>query len=194
MTSFAKTAEPTPLLEEGEITEIVGRLSSGRTSLLVRCLRDATVRGGIVALVDTHDVFDGASAARAGVDLRRLLWVRCGGRRAVATRAADLLVRCPGFALIAVDFGETAPHLTLTGAYRWKLAARRHGAALVILGARRLAGPGAALAVETVRRGLEWTGPSAIPRRLARVAVGMRVLRCRGGAPPAGEQVRWLSA
>ena len=190
----AKAAEPSPLLEEGEITEIVGRLSSGRTSLLIRCLRDITACGGIGALIDTHDVFDAASAARGGVDLHRLLWVRCGGRRAVAMRAADLLVRCPGFALIAVDFGEIAPHLTLSGAYRWKLAARRHGVALVVLGARRLAGPGAALAVETVRRGLEWTGPPAMPRRLARMAVGMRVLRCRGAALPAGEQVQWLSA
>jgi len=194
MGSFAKTAEPSALAEEGEITEIVGRLSSGRTSVLMHCLRDVTARGGIVALVDTDDVFDAASAARAGVDLHRLLWVRCEGRRGVATRAADLLVRCPGFALIAVDFGETTPHLSLSEAYRWKLAARRHGAALVIVGARRLAGPGVALAVETVRRGLEWTGPPEMPRRLARVAVGVRILRCRGAMPPAGEQVQWLSA
>jgi hypothetical protein len=187
-------AESAPPLAPGEITEIVGRLSTGRTSLLVRCLRDVTARGGVVALVDADDVFDAASTARAGVNLGRVLWVRCGGCRSVAVRAVDLLVRCPGFSLIAADFGETLPRLPMAGAYRWKLAARRHGAALVIVGARRLAGPGAGLAIETVRRGLEWTGPSERPRRLARVAVGVRIVRRRGGPPRAEERVQWLSA
>src|SRR3989338_5124693 len=84
----------------GTITEIVGRLSSGRTSLLVACLGEVTGRGAVAALVDADGALDPASAARAGVDLARLLWVRCGGRRDVALRAADLLVRCPGFALV----------------------------------------------------------------------------------------------
>ena len=80
----------------GEITEIVGRPSSGRTSLLVACLRDVAQSGETAALVDTEETFDPASAAQAGVDLRRLLWVRGGGRRDVALRAVDMLVRCPG--------------------------------------------------------------------------------------------------
>src|ERR1041384_2818545 len=82
----------------GEITEIVGRLSSGRTSLLISALRRTTRAGGAAALVDVDDAFDAVGAARAGVDLSRLLWVRCGRRRDLALRAADLHVRCPGFA------------------------------------------------------------------------------------------------
>src|SRR3989441_9486120 len=74
----------------GEITEIVGRPSSGRTSLFTACLRAVTRRGAIAALVDADQTFDPASATRAGVDLRCLLWVRCGGRRDLALRAADL--------------------------------------------------------------------------------------------------------
>src|SRR5207244_3561627 len=68
-------------VRRGEITEIVGRPSSGRTSLFTACLRDVTRREAVAALVDAEQAFDPASAARAGVDLRRLLWVRCGGRR-----------------------------------------------------------------------------------------------------------------
>src|SRR5437867_12205498 len=60
----------------GEVIEIVGRLSSGRTSLLTAWLTDVTRRGGFVALVDADGAFDPSSAVRAGVDLRRLLWVR----------------------------------------------------------------------------------------------------------------------
>jgi hypothetical protein len=108
-------------------------------------------------------------SARAGVDLRRLLWVRCGGRRDVALRATDLLVRCPGFALIGLDVGESPPRLPLAGAFRLKLAVRRSGAALLILGARRIAGAAAALALETARENLAWSGPGPTPTRLARI-------------------------
>jgi len=43
-------------------------------------LREVTRRGGLAALVDTDHVFDPRGAARAGVELSRVLWVRCGRR------------------------------------------------------------------------------------------------------------------
>jgi hypothetical protein len=168
------------MIARGEITEIVGRPSSGRTSLLVDCLREATRQGAIAAMVDTDQTFDPSAAARAGVDLRRVLWVRCGGRRDVALRVADLLVRCPGFAVVGLDLGERPPRIPLTVAFRLRLAVRRSGAALLILASRRIAGPGATLAVQTVRRALEWSGPSGAPTRLARVGTDVHVLRGRG--------------
>jgi len=142
----------------GGITEIVGGPSSGRTSLLVACLRDVTRRGAIAALVDTDHVFDPAGAARAGVELSRVLWVRCGRRPERALRAADLLVRCPGFALIALDTGDLTPRLSLTMTYRLKLAVRRTGTALVVAARHRIAGSAAALAIETSRQALQWAG------------------------------------
>lgn len=62
----------------GCLTEICGPASSGRTSVLVAALAAATRRQETCALVDTTDAFDPASAAAAGVDFERLLWVRCG--------------------------------------------------------------------------------------------------------------------
>src|SRR5919198_3968034 len=109
------------MVRTGEITEIVGDPSSGRTSLLVRTMCEATQRGGLVALVDTDQAFDPPSASRAGVDLRRLLWIRCSGRRDLALRATDLLVRCPGFPLVGLDVGERPPRLPLTLAFRLRL-------------------------------------------------------------------------
>lgn len=164
------------LLRQGAITEVVGPLSSGRTSLLTACLRDAT-RAGLAALVDADGAFDPASAAQAGVDLSRVLWVRCDGRRDVALRAVDLLVRCPGFALVVLDVGESPPRLPLSAAFRWRLAVRRAGVALVIVGRRRLTGAGAALAIHTARGGLRWTGPAAVPTRLEGMESRVRVLR-----------------
>jgi len=65
-------------LARGCLTEICGAASSGRTSVLLFALARATQRGEVCALVDTSDTFDPASAAAAGMDMSRLLWVRCG--------------------------------------------------------------------------------------------------------------------
>lgn len=82
----------------------------------------ATAGGGVVGLVDTFDRFDARSAARAGVDLDRVLWVRgpalsegpepwaCRERAIVnAIRALDLIVRAGGFAVAALDLADVPP-------------------------------------------------------------------------------------
>jgi hypothetical protein len=179
--------------ERGKITEIVGPLSSGRTSLLVSALREVTGSGGAAALVDADATFDPVSAARAGVVLSRLLWVRCGGRREAAVAAADVLVRCPGFAMVALDAGETPPRLSLAQAFRLRQAARRGDVALLLVGRHRVAGAGAALAVRTRRESLAWAGPRTRPTRLAGMRSTLQVLRKQGAASPAAER-RWWSA
>lgn len=63
-------------LPRGQLSEVVGSVSSGRTSLAWRALGAATRRGELVALIDTFDRFDVASGASCGIDLSRLLWVR----------------------------------------------------------------------------------------------------------------------
>ena len=65
-------------LPRGCMSEICGSASSGRTSVLLAALAAATRREEICALVDASDALDAVSAAAAGVDLERLLWVRCG--------------------------------------------------------------------------------------------------------------------
>lgn len=60
----------------GQVSEVVGPVSSGRTGLAWAALAAATTRGERVALIDTFDRFDPALAADAGVDLSRVLWVR----------------------------------------------------------------------------------------------------------------------
>ncbi len=66
-------------LPRGCLSEICGSASSGRTSVLLAALAAATRgREEVCALVDATDALDAVSAAAAGVDLERLLWVRCG--------------------------------------------------------------------------------------------------------------------
>ena len=63
-------------LPRGQLSELTGACSSGRMTLLLQLMVAATRQGEIAALVDTLDRFDVASAAAAGVDLDRLLWIR----------------------------------------------------------------------------------------------------------------------
>ena len=63
-------------LPRGQVSEVVGPVSSGRTSLLWAALGAATRRGEHVALIDTFDRFDVPTGAACGIELSRLLWVR----------------------------------------------------------------------------------------------------------------------
>src|SRR5262245_56907115 len=164
----------------GRLSEIVGPWSSGATSLLLALIARITASGHHAALVDGADAFDPASAMAAGVDLSRLLWVKCGGRLRRAFSAADLLVRCPGFALVALDLGDAAlirqepisPALCL----RLKIAAEQSETVLVLRAPRRLAGSAARLAVSARRLESHWIGRPS-PTRFAGLTSEIMVVR-----------------
>ncbi len=65
-------------LPVGAITELIGPECSGRTGLALSFLAQVTVVGKVCAWVDVSDCMQPESAAAIGVDLSRLLWVRCG--------------------------------------------------------------------------------------------------------------------
>ncbi|HEX4652124.1 MAG TPA: ATPase domain-containing protein [Granulicella sp.] len=62
----------------GGITEVVGQESSGRTALALSFVATMTAAGKVCAWIDVSNALDPESAAAVGVDLERLLWVRCG--------------------------------------------------------------------------------------------------------------------
>ena len=62
----------------GAVSEVVGPECSGRTSLALSFLAKTTQAGKVCAWIDVSNTFDPLSAAAIGVDLARLLWVRCG--------------------------------------------------------------------------------------------------------------------
>jgi len=103
----------------GQLSELVGPRSSGRTSLLLQTLAAATSRGELVALVDALDAFDVESASAAGIPLERLLWVRGHvvanpglcldmNQRAVdqAIKALTLVLQAGNFGLVVLDVAE----------------------------------------------------------------------------------------
>ena len=62
----------------GAMTELVGEACSGRMSLAMSFLAQVTAAEKVCAWIDASNTFNPTAAAAAGVDLRRLLWVRCG--------------------------------------------------------------------------------------------------------------------
>ena len=65
-------------LSVGALTEMIGAECSGRTALALAFVAQVTRAEKVCAWVDVSDALSPESAAAAGVDLARLLWVRCG--------------------------------------------------------------------------------------------------------------------
>lgn len=72
-------------IPRGCLSEVYGSASSGKTSVLLATLAAATNRDEACVLIDASDSFDPASAQAAGVELRKILWVRCGAARPSST-------------------------------------------------------------------------------------------------------------
>ncbi len=168
-------------LPRGALTEICGPASSGRTSLLLSLLAAATRRGEVCALVDATDAFDPHSAAAAGVELKSLLWVRCGetgGRRPGAggsknrlreslspieraLKAADLLLAAGGFGVVAMDLGDVPPasarRIPLTSWFRFRRTVENTPTVLVVLEQEPCARTCASLVLRLDTEELQWS-------------------------------------
>src|SRR5208283_281431 len=142
-------------LPRGTLSEITGPASSGRTGVMLAALAGATRRDEACALIDASDNFDPASAAAAGVDLDRLLWVRCGerdrsslrkdkdhrrtafGRLEQVLKVTDLLLQGGGFGLVVLDLGdipaESARRVPLTSWFRFRRAVEPTATVLLVV-------------------------------------------------------------
>lgn len=79
----------------GAITELTGPESSGRTSVALSYIAGLTRAGRVCAWIDAGNALHAESAAAAGVDLARLLWVRCGVQSATRPIPADASFSLP---------------------------------------------------------------------------------------------------
>src|SRR5689334_17224682 len=149
-------------LPTGAITEISGAISSGRTSLTHSILAEATERGEFCALVDPLGAFDPQSAAQAGVDLRRLLWVWGNARIDHAMKAADLILHSGGFGVIVLDLCEVAVRdlnrIPLSYWYRFRRAVENTPAMFVVASQHALVKSCARVQLEIKRERAQWRG------------------------------------
>jgi recombination protein RecA len=65
-------------LPVGAVTEMIGAECSGRTALALLFVAQVTKAERVCAWIDVSNALSPESAAASGIDLKRLLWVRCG--------------------------------------------------------------------------------------------------------------------
>jgi recombination protein RecA len=75
-------------LPVGALSEVVGPECSGRTDIALSFVARLTQASKVCAWIDASDALDPVSASAAGVDLARLLWVRCGVTGETTSRVA----------------------------------------------------------------------------------------------------------
>jgi len=161
-------------LPRGCLTEIFGPASSGRTSLLLSILAQATLRDEVCALIDADDAFDPASASAAGVRLDRLLWVRPAHNAEHALKAADLLVQGGGFGLVVLDLADTPPatarRISLTSWFRLRRAVENTPTVLISVARQSNAKTCASLQLECARESASWSGALHYSRLLRAIS------------------------
>jgi hypothetical protein len=175
-------------LPRGQLSEIAGPCSSGRTTVLLHVVAAATLRGEIAAIVDTCDRLDVASLAAAGADLERVLWVRgdAGGpaERVVerALKACTLVLQAGGFGIVALDVADVPvvalKRLPFTTWLRLQRMVEGSDTACALVGREPLArsAGGVTLALGAAAA---WAGDSERSRRLDGLDVRARVMSPR---------------
>jgi hypothetical protein len=183
-------------LRRGAIVELLGRRSAGRTAALLHILACATSRGEVCAVVDTDDNFHPASAAEAGVELERLVWVRCRGNTEHAMRAADLLLHAGGMGVVVLDLCEVSTRvlnrIPLSYWFRFQRAIEGTPSILVVGARVTQARSCAAHVMELERKQAQWSGGAPFRllqgmetmARIQRPAQTLSAISCQLSATP----------
>jgi len=168
-------------LARGRLTELVGRRSSGRLSVVLSALASATSCGEAAALVDRGSHLDPQAALAAGVRLERLLWAR--PRRVKEALAATEMLLAAGFPMVAVDLG--LPPLTGSAPeaawVRLARAAEVGRAVLVLSTPYRLSGFAAGAVVKMAEPRFAWEGEGRSPVLLTGTSSRLYLERDLGG-------------
>jgi recombination protein RecA len=171
-------------LRRGQLSEIVGRRSSGRTGMMHQAMCAATGRDELVALIDTDDRFDPDTAVAAGLDLSRLLWIRETGDVNRAVKAMNLVLQAGGFGLVVLDVadlsGAVVRGLPFTTWFRLARVIEGGPTVALVIAAEHLArsAGGATIALEPSADAshVQWVGNSNRARLLGGVRVRPRVI------------------
>lgn len=171
-------------LPRGQLSEIAGPCSSGRTTVLLTLLAAATRRGEIAALVDTCDRLDVTSAIAAQTDLDRLLWVRGTAAGAIdraidrGLKALNLVLQAGGFGVVALDLADVPPFalksIPFTTWMRVQRIVEGSDTACVLVVPEPLARSAGGVTLMLTGK-TAWAGDSDRSRRVDGLDVGIRV-------------------
>ena len=151
-------------LPRGALTEIFGPASSGRTSFMLATLAEATQHEEVCAVVDTNNVFDPKSAARAEINCDQLLWIRCDNNLEHAFKATDLLLQGGGFGVVMLDLGDvpakSAKRIISSWWYRFRRTLESKPTALLVITEESCVKSCATLALELKSEDYLWSMPT----------------------------------
>ncbi len=169
-------------LPRGDVSEVVGPRSSGRTALTYALLAASTRTGEVVAVVDLPDALHPLSLEGQRADLARVLWVRPPTLQ-TALKSTELILDAGGFAAVLLDLDT--PLARRMPAHVWprlRRDARRSGTALIVLSGRELTGSFAGARIALEQKQVLWQ------RRVFRgVRAQLTPLRSKRAAMPGGE-------
>lgn len=173
-------------LRRGKVVELVARRAAGRFSIVMSTLAAATSIGEAAALIDVNDHFDPQLGEAAGIDLRRLLWVRPTTMKQ-AVMAAEMIT-ATGFQLVILDAGlhpvrgRRPPDATWV---RLARAAESHGAAMLISAPYPFTGTASEALIRGEKTSVKWLGQGKSPRLLAGIRTDFRLEKHRHLKPGA---------
>jgi hypothetical protein len=165
-------------LARGKMTEIAGR--GTRFSIVIATLAAATSIGEAAALIDASDSFDPQLAEAAGVDLRRLLWVRPQTMKETVTAAE--MTGATGFQLVIIDIGARRPPGRRVPDAAWVRLARvaeSHGATILVSAPYALTGTTSEAMILAHAPRTRWLGRGNAPRVLAGVETKLKLEKHR---------------
>jgi len=169
---------------KGQLTEIFGSSSSGKTTLALALLAACTREGGIGAYIDPALSLFAPVAAGAGIDLRRIIVVRPRDE-AAARRAVDALVRGGACGVVALDCGDW-PHVLQTHhCARLVAQAEKTGTVLLVISGGSNAALASFASLRLRAHGLAplWQDGSDGGRRLQGCVATIDVAKARSTSP-----------
>ena len=151
-------------LLKGGVCEISGSESSGKRGLVLSVLGGLTRRNFIAAVVDTSDAFDPDSAVRAGVNLNKILWIRCGGDVGKALVITDHLLQSKLFGFVWLDLSlceEKALNIISNSFwFRFKVCLQNSKSSLLVLLTKPRLRSAAHQSIRLQQKRLNWNGDS----------------------------------
>jgi hypothetical protein len=113
-------------LPGGNLIEIVGSKSSGKTTLLFRILPGLNKEGRRIAYFDFSQTFYPPSAKESGIDLKKILVIRPINIQA-GLRAAEILLRSEDICLAVFDLVATSDQIPKALLLRLKRSVKQAG-------------------------------------------------------------------
>ena len=127
---------------------------------MISILAEATARDEVCALVDGNNAFDPKSAAAAGIELNRLLWIRCSKLEQVL-KTADLLLQGGGFGRVVMDLTDLplshVRSIPLASWFRFQRTIERTPTVLVVMSPESVVKSAAALVLRMEMREANWS-------------------------------------